>query len=220
MTPHIGCRAPEPLAEAISEAASEADTSDSEIIREMLTKSLIDGEAEIPEHLQRQLERERLKSRNRLEWQRIHFSSNVADKFRQAFEQGDLAGELGAAAVENLQEIYTQEAELLFDDDDLRDEAVSYVEAVAEHASEASDASEFDRLNPSEMFTQYDGVEAGNSRGMFPLLVSEATERILSTAATDDEALIDSLVRQYDCAPRVAREAVEEAHEEVENDGE
>lgn len=157
---HLSVKIPEALSEALESVAHEAHTSKSQVVREYLSDAVLDSDDPMPEHLRQQVRREKMKQRNRLEWQRVHFPSNVADKFRRAFEQGDLDGKLGEGAIDSLRGIYVEDAKLLFEDDpERREAAIEYVEAVADHAQGATEASDFDALDPEEMFERYSGVQ-------------------------------------------------------------
>lgn len=213
MTHSLTVRVSEELNDALEVAATEARTSKSELVRNYLQNAILDSDEPIPEHLRRELRRDRLKRRNRLEWQRVHFPSNVADKFRRAFEQGDLDGKLGKAAVEDIRDIYIEDAKLLFEDDPERCEAaVEFVNGVAEHAKEATDASDFDRLNPKEMFERYSGVEMGTEREGTDIrrVVEDARER-LDGPLTDIDAVTTTLSKRHNISTELARECAEYA---------
>jgi len=208
---HIGARVSRELAEALGEVASEARTSKSEVIREHLRSAVLEGEAEIPEHLRIQLRRQELKAKNSHTWQKVYFRSNVADRFRRAFEQGDLEGEMGEKAIEDIREMYVEDAETLFSDDDREQAAKEYVNALAEHAKEASDTSEFNPNDPEEMWS-YGGVEDGRSREDFEQVVEDAHLRLRS-GAQDEDALADALAKEHGVTEDLAREAVDAAQE-------
>lgn len=220
---HLGLRISEALDDAIDEMAHRSRTSKSEVARQALRDALLDldGEIEIPAHLRKELERERLKRRNRLKWQRIHFPSNVAERFRRAFEQGDLDGDLNPGAVDDIREIFVEDAEVLFDDADRRRSAIEFVESLAARAEDAESASEFDRLDPEEMFEQYSGVEDGRSRSDLDDVVEDALDRLRgSIHARDPAALAQSLAKRHEVSEELASEAVDRALSEVLDDGE
>lgn len=221
MSQHVGARVSDELADALEEAAREAGTSKSELIRHYLIDGVLESYADLPEYVRREMRRERLKRRNRLTWQKVHFPSNVADRFRKAFEQGDLDGDLNPGAVEDLREIHVEDAELLFEDDpERREAAVEFVHALAEHAADATDTSEFDRLDPEEMFQRYAGVEEADARAeadMDALIV--AAEERLRKGATDEDALADALAKQHNVTEDMAREAVTEAVQSAASNG-
>lgn len=208
---HVGARVSEELADALETAARKAETSKSELIRQYLTESVLDSEEPIPDHLRQELRRERLKRQNRLTWQRIHFPSNVAERFRRAFEQGDLDSDLNPGAVEDIRDIYVEDAKILFEDDaERREAAVEYVEALADHAREATDASEFDRLDPEEMFEEYAGVEDGRSRADLDDVVEDARSRLDGAGQPrDSDALARALSKKHDVSEDLAHEAVD-----------
>jgi hypothetical protein len=212
---HISLRVSEALNEALEELAHASRTSKSQVIRDLLGEKVEEDGLEVPDHLRREMRREKLKQRNRLRWQRIHFPSNVADRFRRAFEQGDLGGDLNPGAVEELRDIHIEDARLLFEEDEERQEAtVEFVNALADHAAEASDASEFDRLDPKEMFERYAGVEEGRGReeaaDRMEDLVADAESR-LRGGYDDLDALADALTNIHDVPPEMAEEAVRQA---------
>jgi len=221
---HLGLRISEALDDAIDEMAHRSRTSKSEVARQALRDALLDldGDYEVPDYLRRELERERLKRQNRLKWQRIHFPSNVAERFRTAFEQGDLDGDLNPGAVDEIREIFAEDARLLFQDDaDRRESAVEFVESLAARAEDAESASEFDRLDPEEMFEQYSGVEDGRSRSDLDDVVEDALNRLRgSLHARDPAALAQSLAKRHEVSEELASEAVDRALSEVLDDGE
>lgn len=220
---HVGARVSQQLADALETASREANTSKSELIRHYLTEGVINSDTELPDHLLREVRRERLKRKNRLTWQRVHFPSNVADRFRRAFEQGDLDGELNPGAVADIKDIYIEDAQILFEDEPERKEAaIQYVEALAKHARDATDASEFDRLDPEEMFEKYGGVlearERSRTDGLRSELEAEALNRIRTIrnrgggiSSKKQQAITDMLSKQYDVSEDVAADAVEAA---------
>lgn len=220
---HLGVRVPEPIDEALEQVAHEARTSKSEIVRRYITDALEDEDDAIPDHLQTEVKRERLKRQNRLTHQRIYFRSNVAERFEKAFKQGDLDGEMGDSAIEDLRDIYVEDAQVLFEDDDRRENAVAFVEAVAEHAKDATDASEFDRLDPEEIFERYSGVEAGVARREMDRLVDIADD-ILDQRLPDGQYIlpstaVDRLVEREDVPEDVAEEAVDRAQDRRDGNG-
>jgi hypothetical protein len=217
-TVSVSFRCSEELKRAIDELGHEARTSKSEIMRSILRRELIDSEADIPEHLITQLERNRAKERNGPTWQRIHFRSNTADRFRRAFEQGDLGGDgdLGDLAVDELVDIHTEEAEILFDDDsDAQAEAVEFVEAVGKHAKTAADKSEFDTLEPEEMFEQYGGVVEADVRESVDMdAVVDHAKEMLEDVSIQAADIGDRLKVQYDAVDdNIAEDAIDRAKE-------
>ena len=220
MTANLSLRVPDALSDALEEVAHETRTSKSEVARQHLSEAL-SGETAVPDHLRQELRRERLKRKNRLTWQRVHFPSNVADRFRRAFEQGDLDGDLNPGAVEDIRDIYVEDAKILFEEEpERREAAIEYVEALAEHAEEATDASEFDRLNPEEMFERYAGVEDGRSRGDLRAVVEDARDRLGGPQPKDEDSLALALSKQHDVSEDLAREAVDIAlTEDLDSEG-
>jgi len=179
---HLGALVDESVIDALDELAGDAQTSRSEIVRQALTEWLSE-QSEIPDYLRRELRREQLKRKNRMRWQRIYFPKNAAEKFRGAFESGTLDDEINPGAVEEIREIYVEDAELLFEDDpERREAAVEFVESLADHAESAESASEFDRLDPEEMFERYAGVEDGRSRSDLDDVLDDALDRLERTA--------------------------------------
>lgn len=213
MTHPLTVRVSEALNDALETTAREANTSKSELVRRHLENAVLESDEPLPDYLKSELRREKLKRKNSLTWQRIHFPSNVADRFRRAFEQGDLDGDLGDAAIEDIREIHIEDAQILFEnDEDRRESAIEYVEAVADHAIEATDASEFDRLDPEEMFKQYAGVEKGVQREGTDLrrVVEDARDRLSGNLA-DEDAVTSVLAKEHGISTDLARECVEYA---------
>lgn len=218
---HVGARVSRDLADALQEAANEVNTSKSELIRHYLSDGVLNDDADLPDYLVRGVKRERMKRRNKDEWRRVYFPKNVAKKFRSLFEDGVLNSDMNPEATDRVAEMYVEEAELMFDDDERREAAIEFVEAVADHANKAEDASEFDRLDPTEMFERYAGVEDGRSREGFEDVVADARNRLggsgLTQGASDEDALVRSLANEHDVSESVARDAVEAAKGGVES---
>lgn len=217
---HVGARVSRELADALESASREANTSKSELIRHYLIEGILESDADLPPHILQEVKRERLKRKNRLTWQRVHFPSNVADRFRRAFEQGDLDGSLNPGAIEDIREIHIEDAKLLFEDEpERRETAIEYVNGLAEHAKQASDASEFDRLNPEEMFENYSGVEEARAIGSFDhdeydAIVEDARSRLsdpTKAVKPDDPGFIKALSKIHDAPEGVVEDAVTEA---------
>lgn len=208
---HIGARVPEQLDDALEEASRDARTSKSEMIRHYLEEGLLTDDVDLPDHMVRQVKREKMKRENRLAWQRIHFRSNVADRFKRAFEQGDLDGEMGDSAVDDLTEIHVDDARELFVDEERKEKAVQFVKAVGKHAKEASNASDFDRLNPEEMWERYGGVADGRAKEKMDVLVDVAEQRLVEGAQISHKDLATALSNEYDVSKDVAKQAVEQA---------
>lgn len=217
---------PRSLKKAIEEAAHEERVDQAQLVREVLRENLQESEA-VPPHLRLEMKRDKSKARNRLRWQRIHFPSNVAERFRRAFEQGDFDADLNPGAVDEMLEIYRDDVERLFgeearevfgDDPERYEAAMSFVEALGEKARDAEDASEFDALDPEEMFEHYTGVNMGRQREKAEDLVEEARERLSGTTATDADAVARSLANTHDVEEDLAVEAVEEAERQLADD--
>jgi predicted DNA-binding protein len=217
----LSARIPPELDDALRQLAHQRRTSKSEVVRRCLSKC-IEDEEDLADDLQKRVKRERLKQKNDLTWQKIHFRSNTADRFRRAFEQGDLAGPAGDESIADLAEIQREDARLLFEDAERREANVAYVEAVAEAARDATDASEFSSLEPQEMFQQYAGVIDGQAdeqpaHANLEVLVEDAQERIEhlqhnpATAGADPDAVADALRKEHGVDESMAQEAVEAA---------
>lgn len=226
----LSLRISEELHTALSDVAHEYRTDVAKVARPWLRDLALSEEYReaVPEHLVEQIERERRVERNSPKWDRIHFPSRTAYQFRQAFENGDLSVPgLGEHAVEEMREIYVEEARAAYDDSELQEAAVEFVHAVADHAADAADASEFDALDPEEMFDHYAGVETGRTReGVeWDSLVEDARDRLdvdHSTggkqagrsrvrAGRDPEDLARALANEHGVSEDLASEAVEEA---------
>jgi hypothetical protein len=220
---HVGARMPAALVEALDEVAAQGRTSRSEVLREAVRGYVQGDDVDLPDHIEREVRRSELKRRNKLKWQRIHFPSNVADRFRRAFEQGDLDGDLNPGAIEEIREIHVEDARLLFEDDpERRESVIEFVDSVADHARQAEDASEFDALDPEEMFENYAGVEEARDSeefeesrtADFEEVVADVMDRIDATVTgRQDAALVDAIVNQYAIPESVAQDAVAEARE-------
>lgn len=214
MSHPLTVRIPDELNEGLEAAAREGRTSKSELVREYLSESVIESEVSIPAHIRTKVRREQLKSRNELRWQRVHFPSNVHERFKRAFEQGDLDGDLGEKAIEDLREIHVEDAKLLFEDDpERREGAVEFVKAVAEKAKEATEASEFNKLDTSEMFEHHAGVQVGTQREGTDLVavVDDVCDRMEQTGATDEDALTTVVAKNHGISESLARECVDYA---------
>jgi len=223
MTHSLTVRVPKALNKAIEEAAHEAHTSKSELVREYLSNAVLDSDDAIPDHLRQQVRREQMKQRNRLDWQRVHFPSNVADKFKRAFEQGDLDGKLGEGAIDSLRGIYVEDAKLLFEDDpERREAAVEYVEAVADHAQGATEASDFDALDPEQMFERYSGVqdsrqqsEGQHKRDEILREYNDRRQRLINRGKTADrEGLIKAVANEMNLSESAVETVIsQEVHD-------
>lgn len=214
---HLSVKIPEALSEALESVAHEGHTSKSEVVREYLSDAVLDSDDPLPEHLRKQVRREKMKQQNRLDWQRVHFPSNVADRFKRAFEQGDLDGKLGEGAIDKLRKIHLDDANLLFEDDpEQLEAAVEYVEAVAEHARDATEASDFDALDPEEMFERYSGVQdsrqqsaGANKRDEILREYNERKRRLNQRGKTPDrEELVTAVANQLNLSESAVKTAI------------
>ena len=194
MSNRIGTTVEDGLYNAIDWVAHEARISKAELQREALRAFISDSElreetdveeVDIPHYLQKQVERERLKKRNKNRHQRIHFPSNVTDRFTRAFEQGDLNPDINPGAIDEMEDIYVEDAKVLFDDPEKQEKAVALVETLAQKAREAEDVSEFDRLDPDRVFERYTGVQDGRD-------VEEASERLGELVEDAHDLITDS----------------------------
>jgi len=156
-TVHLGLRISEGLSNAIEELASEYRTSKSEVARNLLTTGLEESDDEdiIPEHDLIAYKREEIKRQNRVQDWRGGFETRVKQEFTRRFKNGYRAEDLAAFA-----DGYRQEAHLLWPDDcDRRKDALAYIDAMLEQASEAMEKSEHEPLNPETAFESFSGVE-------------------------------------------------------------
>lgn len=240
MSNRIGTTVEDGLYNAIDWVAHEARISKAELQREALRAFISESElreetdveeVDIPHYLQKQVERERLKKRNKNRHQRIHFPSNVTDRFTRAFEQGDLNPDINPGAIDEMEDIYVEDAEVLFDDPEKQEKAVALVETLAQKAREAEDVSEFDRLDPDRVFERYTGVQDGRD-------VEEASERLgelveeaydLITDSTGGtlidservvpEGAVEILSNRKDVPDKLAEDAVDRALDRLDSGG-
>ena len=223
----LSLRVSEELHRALNNVAHEHRTDVAKVVRPHLRDLALEGERDkVADHLLDQLEREQLMEQNAPKWDRIHFPSRVSYQFKQAFENGDLSvSTLGDHAVEEMREIYCEEARRAYDDEELQQAAVEFVEAVADHAAEAADATEFGKLDPEEMFDHYAGVKKGRTRqGVeWERLVDDARDRLDSRSGTgtsydapatrgpDRDAVVRALAKTHGVSEELAEEAVDAA---------
>jgi Arc/MetJ-type ribon-helix-helix transcriptional regulator len=213
---HLGALVDESIIDALDELAGEARSSRSEIVRQALTEWLSE-QSEIPDYLRRELRREQLKRKNRMRWQRIYFPKNVAEKFAETFESGTLDNDINPGAVDDIRDIYVEDAELLFEDEPERqDAAIEFVHELAEHAKEAEDVSEFDALDPEEMFERYTGVEEGRQAERETPILDRAID--LVEQGIDSRSLQQNLVDEFEIGTEKARDVYNAAVAEVDND--
>ena len=214
----LSVRVSEELHRALSDVAHEHRADVADIVRPWLRDLALDAERQhVPDHLLDQLEREQLMEANAPKWDRIHFPSRVSYQFKQAFENGDLSVDaLGDRAVEEMREIYREEAVRAYDDEELQQAAVEFVESVADHAAEAADASEFDALDPEEMFANYAGVEDGREREE----QSDVRERARSLIqqSVDSRKVVSILTSEFGLSNTNATEIYNSVETEMEDD--
>jgi hypothetical protein len=96
------------------------------------------------------------------------------------------------------------------DNQERREQALAYVDALLEEAKEAANASDYDPLDPSEVFSGYSGVEDGRGREDFETVVEDARNR-LRGGAKDEDALAVALAKEHGVTEDLAREAVDTA---------
>lgn len=212
----LSLRVSDELHRALNDIAHEYRTDVSPIVRDWLRDLALSDEyrGAVPEHLVEQIERERRLERNSPKWDRIHFPSRVAYQFRQAFENGDLSVDaLGDAAVEEMREIYREEARAAYDDPELQRAAVDFVDAVADHAAEAADASEFGALDPEEMFDHYAGVEEGREAEEQADVRERAADLIRQ--GVDSRTIPGKLAREFDLTNAEATKIYTEVDREM-----
>lgn len=226
---HVGSRVDSSLFEALDEAAHQARTSKSELIRLAIREFILSGgdssevEFDLPDHLEKQIRRERLKSQNKLRHQRIHFPSNVQDRFTRAFKQGDLDPEINPGAIDELKEIWIEDAQLLFDDPDRQQRAVGLVETLADKAREAEDATAFSAVDPDHVFERFGGVREGKQReevsqqlgdladDALELITDELGGTTIDSERVEPEEAEEILSNRTGVPESVAKEAVDRA---------
>jgi hypothetical protein len=227
------------LKSTIEEKAYENRVDQAHLVRETLKEAFKDDQ-DVPAHLRLALRREQAKEKNELRWQRIHFPSNVHDKFTRAFEQGDFDPEINPGAIDELTEMYLGEADFLFDEaaqevfdeepnGDRHEKARQFVKDLAKKAKEAESASEFERLDPEQIFENYTGVDLGRQREEVERDLSEHVEEAvdlitddvggrLSDNATEPEEVIEILSNRSDIPDGSAEQIVEQALDVIEGD--
>lgn len=144
---------------------------------------------------------------------RTGFETQVKRHFKKRFENGFRPAQLEDWA-ENMRAKARSYWPPDFDEDNAerRKEALAYVEALLEHAKQASDASDYDPLDPSEVFGNYSGVEDGRAKESdFDAVVASAEQRMQNQQQISRKALITALSNEYDVSEGVAKEAIEEA---------
>lgn len=232
MSHRIGTTVEDGLYNAIDWVAHEARISKAELQREALRAFISESElreetdfeeVDVPEYLQKQVERERLKKRNKNRHQRIHFPSNVTDRFTRAFEQGDLNPDINPGAIDEMEDIYVEDAEVLFDDPEKQEKAVALVETLAQKAREAEDVSEFDRLDPDRVFERYTGVQDGRDveeaserlgelvEKAYDLITDSTGGTLIDSERVEAEEAVEILSNRKDVPDKLAEEAVDRA---------
>lgn len=155
---------------------------------------------------------------------RAGFETRVKREFKKRWENGYAPEKL-----ETYAENFHREVEILWpewsaeDYADRRAEAHAYTEAVKEKAIETAETSEFDPLDPDEIFSHYRGVEDARESEQveqtrdseaFDRLVSEAVDRIESSVTSrSDDDLARALSNQFGTDESVTQEAVGVARE-------
>lgn len=141
------------LSEAVEEAAREAGTSKSGLMREVLVETLVKGdEFDIPEHLVVIERREQIKRRNKVADLRGGFRGRVWQEFHSRFENG-----YKPDGIESIASGYVEEARLLFDEDEAADH-IAYIRELVDQYREKYELGE-DLHDPEEAFATFSGVE-------------------------------------------------------------
>jgi hypothetical protein len=237
MSHRIGASVDEDLRRALDEAAHQARTSQAEIIRYSLREQLLSGgsegseyDFEIPDHLRKQLEREKRKERNKTTWHKLYFPQWVDDKFHELFKKGVLPNPIYPDAVEDVVEMYCDDARGIYDDPEVREAAIEWVEDYAGMVVEADDVSDFDALDPQSMFEEYTGVKQGREKEQaaesIDELVEDAFDLItddvggtLGENALDPEKAVEILQNRSDVPEGFAETAVDRAVERLDGGG-
>lgn len=142
---------------------------------------------------------------------RTGFETQVKRHFKKRFENGYRPEQLEAWAVNMRAKARAYWPEDFEEDyQERREEALAYVDALLEEAKEAADASEYDPLDPSEVFAGYEGVEDGRGREEFDAVVDTARKR-LRGGAQDEDALARALAKKHGVTESLAREAIDSA---------
>jgi len=162
------------------------------------------------DHIEQRFMDEEGEARNK----RTGFETQVKRHFKKRFENGYRPEQLEEWA-ENMRAKAraSWHPSLEGDHEERRQQALEYVDALTQEAVEASDASEYDPLDPETVFSGYTGVEDGESREVFGKVVEDAKRRLRTTNATDTDAVATVLANKHDVTTDVAREAVQKAQE-------
>jgi hypothetical protein len=143
---------------------------------------------------------------------RTGFETQVKRHFKKRFENGFRPAQLEDWA-ENMRAKARSYWPPDFDEDneERRKEALAYVEALLEHAKQASDASDYDPLEPSEVFDSYAGVEDGRAKEDFETVVEDAERRLRNQHIANRDDLKTALSNEHDVTEEVAAEAIDDA---------
>lgn len=145
--------------------------------------------------------------------QRTGFETQVQRHFKNRFENGYTPEQLEEWA-ENMH----QRADNLWprewgdDYTERRGEAHQFVDAQMEAAMEAAEDSEFDPLDPEEVYSNYGGVEDGQSKDNLDReAVIEDINRRMQAGASDPDALVMAVSKEWAISENVARDLFREA---------
>jgi hypothetical protein len=142
---------------------------------------------------------------------RTGFETQVKRHFKKRFENGYRPEQLEAWAANMRAKAHAYWPEDFEEDNqERREQALAYVDALLEEAKQAADASDYDPLDPSEVFSGYSGVEDGRGREDFEEVVEDARKR-LRGGAKDEDALAVALAKEHGVTEDLAREAVDTA---------
>ena len=193
------------------------DLSKSEVARRLLGNSL--GDDPLVEDLVSKSTRVKLREERYMADEgdlvnkRTGFETQVKRHFKKRFENGYRPEQLDEWAVNMRAKARAYWPEDFGEDyQERREEALAYVDALLEEAKEAADASEYDPLDPSEVFAGYEGVEDGRGREDFAAVVDTARKR-LRGGASDEEALARALAKKHGVTESLAREAIASVQE-------
>jgi len=215
-TTHLSFRVSEGLNDAIEELAHEYRTSKSEVARNLLTTGLEqEPEDVIPEHDLIAYKRDEIKRENRVKDWRGGFETRVKQEFTRRFKNGYKPEDLAAFA-----DGYRQEAHLLWpEDDERRNDALAYIDAMLEEARKAMETSEYEPLDPETAFSSFSGVEDGTAResvddDVFQAIVQDARSRLsdpTKSVKADDPGFVKALSKAHSVPEQVAQDAVDVA---------
>ena len=192
------------------------DLSKSEVARRLLDAGL-DTDPEVgelvTESTQVQLREERFMSdEGDLRNKRSGFETQVKRHFKKRFENGYRPEQLEEFAVNMRMKARCYWPEDIGDDyTERRQQALAYVDALLEEAKEAADTSDYDPLDPSQVFSGYSGVEDGKGREEFAAVVEDAQVRLRGGGPKDEDAMARALAKEHGVTEDLAREAVDAA---------